>query len=84
MDQCQRWLKHCRIYPRQHWSVSNEWMNNATDGTGPAGQVCTAMNLRPVTFKAEGAPDLQLGLPATFTEVAPMIVALRDRWLDRA
>ncbi|MBK7858687.1 MAG: VWA domain-containing protein [Archangiaceae bacterium] len=54
---------------------------NGTDGTGPAGQVCTAMNLRPVTFKAEGTPDVQLGLPASFTEVATMTVGGTSRGL---
>jgi hypothetical protein len=48
--------------------------NNPTDGVGPAGQVCTAMNLRPVLFNAENNPDIQLGLPATFTEVSTMTV----------
>jgi hypothetical protein len=48
--------------------------NNANDGTGPAGKVCTAMNLRPVTFKADGAPDVQLGIPATLTEINTMTV----------
>ncbi|MBX5482859.1 MAG: VWA domain-containing protein [Myxococcaceae bacterium] len=47
---------------------------NAADGTGPAGQACTAANLRPVLFDAEGAPDVQLGLPTSFTEVTPMVV----------
>lgn len=54
---------------------------NMADGTGPAGQVCTAMNLRPVTFRAEGTPDVQLGLPATFTEIAPMMVGGQSRGL---
>ena len=38
-------------------------------GVAPAGAVCTLMNLRPVLFKAEGDPDIQLGLPAQFSEV---------------
>jgi hypothetical protein len=41
----------------------------ADGGVAPAGAVCTVMNLRPVLFKAEGDPDIQLGLPAQFTEV---------------
>jgi hypothetical protein len=49
--------------------------NSMADGTGPAGKVCTVMNLRPVTFQKVVEPDLQLGLPATFTETAPMVVA---------
>jgi hypothetical protein len=48
--------------------------NNPADGVGPAGQVCTAANLRPVVFGSSQSPDLQLGLPSTFTEVAPMVV----------
>ncbi len=47
--------------------------NNPNDGTGPVGQVCTAMNLRPVLFKLQLDSDLQLGLPATFTEVNVMV-----------
>ncbi len=42
---------------------------NAGDASGPAGQVCTANNLRPVIFKSEGDPDIKLALPPTFTEV---------------
>jgi hypothetical protein len=48
--------------------------NNPADGTGPAGQVCTVMNLRPVVFRGEADPDLQLGLPASFTEISTMTV----------
>ncbi|MCC6335910.1 MAG: VWA domain-containing protein [Myxococcales bacterium] len=48
--------------------------NNMADGTGPAGQVCTVMNLRPVLFRGEALPDLQLGLPATYTEIRTMSV----------
>ncbi|MFT3708505.1 MAG: adventurous gliding motility lipoprotein CglD [Archangium sp.] len=43
-------------------------------GPAPAGAVCTVMNLRPVLFKAEGDPDIQLGLPAQYTEVNTMTV----------
>ena len=49
--------------------------NNPADGIlpdgglAPAGAVCTVMNLRPVLFRAEGDPDIQLGLPAQFSEV---------------
>ena len=38
-------------------------------GVAPAGAVCTVMNLRPVSFRAEGDADIQLGLPADFTEL---------------
>jgi hypothetical protein len=41
----------------------------AGDVTGPAGQVCTTNNLRPVTFKSESDPDIKVALPPTFTEV---------------
>ncbi|HEX8697694.1 MAG TPA: adventurous gliding motility lipoprotein CglD [Myxococcaceae bacterium] len=41
----------------------------AGDVSGPAGQVCTANNLRPVSFQSEGDPDIKLALPPTFTEV---------------
>ncbi|QRK08863.1 thrombospondin [Archangium violaceum] len=43
--------------------------NNGGDATGPVGQVCTADNLRPVTFQSESGPDIKLALPPTFTEV---------------
>ncbi len=45
---------------------------NPNDGTGPAGDVCTANKLRPVTFRGELAPDLLLGLPSTFTEISTL------------
>lgn len=48
--------------------------NNMADGMGPAGQACTRTNLRPVLFRSEADPDLQLGLPATFTELTPLVV----------
>ncbi len=61
--------------------------NNPSDGVlsdggiAPAGAVCTVMNLRPVLFKAEGTPDVQLGLPAQFTEVVPMTVGGQSKGL---
>jgi hypothetical protein len=48
-------------------------------GLAPAGAVCTVMNLRPVLFKAEGDPDIQLGLPAGFTEVNTISVGGQSR-----
>lgn len=47
---------------------------DGTDGMGPAGQVCTVNNLKPVVFKEEGQPDLQLALPSSFTELSTMMV----------
>ncbi|MBM4378986.1 MAG: VWA domain-containing protein, partial [Deltaproteobacteria bacterium] len=35
---------------------------NGTDGTGPAGQVCTVANLRPVQFKETGTADVQVAV----------------------
>jgi hypothetical protein len=61
--------------------------NNPADGVlpdggvAPAGAVCTVMNLRPVLFRAEGDPDIQLGLPAQFTEVSAMQVNGQSRGL---
>jgi hypothetical protein len=55
--------------------------NDSSDGTGPAGKVCTVMNLRPVLFKRSAGPDLQLGLPATFTETATMSVGGQEKGL---
>jgi hypothetical protein len=64
----------------QNGTVDNGELNpKAGDATGPAGQVCTATNLRPVLFKVEGAPDLQLGLPSTFTDVRPLTVGTAVR-----
>lgn len=54
--------------------------NNA-DGGGVAGKACSAANLRPVVFRAEGGPDLRLGLPATFNELVPMIVGGQTKGL---
>ncbi|PTL75289.1 thrombospondin [Vitiosangium sp. GDMCC 1.1324] len=42
---------------------------NSNDASGPAGQVCTTANLRPVIFKSEDGPDIKLALPPTFQEV---------------
>jgi len=53
--------------------------NDPSDGMGPAGKVCTQANLKPVTFTAQGTPDVQLGLPASFTEIAPMEVGGQTR-----
>ncbi|MBL8916543.1 MAG: VWA domain-containing protein [Archangium sp.] len=50
-------------------------------GPAPAGAVCTVMNLRPVLFRSEGDPDIQLGLPAQFTEVNTMTVGGTNRGL---
>ena len=61
--------------------------NNPSDGVlpdggvAPAGQVCTVMNLRPVLFRGEGTPDIQLGLPAGFTQVNTMSVGGQARGL---
>jgi hypothetical protein len=42
---------------------------DGTDASGPASQVCTEANLRPVTFQSEEGADLRLALPPTFQEV---------------
>ncbi len=55
--------------------------NDPADGSGPAGQVCTGNNLKPVIFREEGQPDIQLGLPATFTEIATIDVGGTARGL---
>ena len=44
--------------------------NNASDGSGPAGAACASQNLQPVVFHSEGNVDLQIAVPATFTEIA--------------
>ncbi len=43
-------------------------------GQGPAAKVCTVSTLRPVVFKEAGAPDLQLALPTSFTELATIMI----------
>ena len=48
-------------------------------GIAPAGAACRVSNLRPVVFQSEGNADLQLGLPAQFTEVRSMIVGGQGR-----
>jgi hypothetical protein len=53
---------------------SGELDPSAGDASGPAGQVCTANNLRPVTFRSEDGADLKIALPPTFTEVTPIKV----------
>ncbi len=47
--------------------------NDPADGAGPAGQVCTLNNIKPVLFRQEGQPDLQLGLPTSFTEISQVV-----------
>jgi hypothetical protein len=53
---------------------SGELDPKSSDATGPVGQVCTAANLRPVTFKSESGPDIKLALPPSFTEVSQIKV----------
>jgi hypothetical protein len=53
--------------------------NDMSDGMGPAAQACARTNLRPVVFNSEADPDLQLGLPASFTELTPITVMGRRR-----
>ncbi len=48
--------------------------NDPADGQGPAGKVCTVNTIKPVLFDQEGAPDIQLGLPTTFTELTNIVV----------
>ncbi|ATB35859.1 hypothetical protein CYFUS_001273 [Cystobacter fuscus] len=45
--------------------------SNGADGTGtsPAGQACSAQNLRQVTFKEDNGSDIRLALRPTFNEV---------------
>lgn len=50
-------------------------------GIAPAGAACRVTNLRPVLFKSESNADLQLGLPADFTEVQTMLVSGQPRGL---
>src|SRR6218665_1510052 len=45
--------------------------NDRTDGesSSPAGQACSAQNLRQITFKEDGGGDIRLALRLTFQEV---------------
>lgn len=54
---------------------------NVSDATGPAGQVCTANNLRPFLVRSEEAPDLSLALPPSFTEVTQIRVGAEVKGL---
>jgi hypothetical protein len=54
---------------------------NGTDTTGPVGQVCTADNLRPVSFQSADGADIKLALPPTFTEVTQIKVGTEVRGL---
>jgi hypothetical protein len=54
---------------------------NVSDATGPAGQVCTANNLRTVSFQPENEPDIQLALPPSFTEVTQIRVGAEVKGL---
>jgi hypothetical protein len=47
---------------------------NGTDTTGPVAQVCTAENLRPVSFQSADGADIKLALPPSFTEVTQIKV----------
>ncbi len=60
---------------------SGELNPTASDATGPVAAVCTAANLRPVTFKAESGPDIKLALPPSFTEVNQILVGTDVRGL---
>jgi len=51
------------------------------DVSGPAGQVCTANNLRPVSFQSEQGADIKLALPPTFTEVTQIKVGTEVKGL---
>ncbi|MFL5358293.1 adventurous gliding motility lipoprotein CglD [Archangium sp.] len=54
----------------QNGSVdSGELDPKSNDASGPAGQVCTEANLRPVSFQSESGADLRLALPPSFTQV---------------
>jgi hypothetical protein len=53
----------------------------ASDASGPAGQVCTTNNLRPVTFQSEEGADIKLALPPTFTEVTQIKVGTEVKGL---
>lgn len=46
---------------------------NGSDGTGPAGAVCTTANLRPVSFIEDSNPDIQLALAPSFTTQKMMV-----------
>jgi len=55
--------------------------NNMNDGTGVVGKVCPSTALRPVVFKEEQEPDLQVGVPATMTTIQTMTVGTARRGL---
>lgn len=53
--------------------------NNPMDTMGPAQQACTTANLRPISFHASGAADVQLALVPQFTEVARLTLGTDER-----
>jgi hypothetical protein len=55
--------------------------NDMNDGTGVVGKVCPANQLRQVIFKEEQEPDLQVGVPATMTDIRTMTVGTSRRGL---
>ncbi|MFO0599232.1 MAG: hypothetical protein U0228_28255 [Myxococcaceae bacterium] len=46
--------------------------NLASDGMGTVGQACATQNLRPINFHQDGASDVQLALPPSFSEVTTL------------
>jgi Bacterial TSP3 repeat len=52
---------------------------NFSDGSGPAGKACGTNNLKPVFFGKEGTPDIQLGLPNSYSEIRTITVGGTSR-----
>ena len=55
--------------------------NNPADATGPAQQVCTTANLRPINFHRSQPPDTQVALVPPFAEVQVLNDGTADRGL---
>jgi hypothetical protein len=53
--------------------------NNPADAVGPAQQACATANLRPITFHAGGASDVQLALVPEFAEVSKLSDSTGER-----
>ncbi|WP_224243143.1 adventurous gliding motility lipoprotein CglD [Hyalangium gracile] len=69
----------------QNGTVDSGELNpeDSGDASGPVGQVCTANNLRPVSFKSESGADIKIALPPTFADadVTPIMVGSEARGL---
>ncbi|MEW5738728.1 MAG: hypothetical protein AB1938_07360 [Myxococcota bacterium] len=53
--------------------------NNMGDGSGVAQQACATVNLRPINFHISGAPDVQIALVPSFSEISRLTDSTGER-----